>query len=194
MIHALVSIGTRSHSNRCAVLFHMSRRLISIVVWCDSDGLRIANKLVRTAFVFSLCIFFRFLSFVRKKYINFGVDKLALCIHALSLNVSMPRSTPSLFVGFSYLHDKGERVGKEARHNKGVYLTLCLRRNESSKFTIIKVLNLATVDVPGVIISFLCGYMLTIIVSLRMQCISVYIYLTGRIIISAWALTLSVQL
>ena len=63
----------------------------------------------------------------------------------------MPRSTPSLFAGFSYLHDKGERVGKEARHNKGVYLTLCLRRNESSKFTIIKVLNLATVDAPGVI-------------------------------------------
>mgnify|MGYP004562471761 FL=1 len=106
----------------------------------------------------------------------------------------MPRSTPSLFVGFSYLHDKGERVGKEARHNKGVYLTLCLRRNESSKFTIIKVLNLATVDAPGVIFSFLCGYMLAIIVSLRMQYILAYIYLTGRIIISAWALTLSVQL
>ena len=87
-----------------------------------------------------------------------------------------------------------EKRWVEARHNKGVYLTLCLRRNESSKFTIIKVLNLATVDAPGVIFSFLCGYMLAIIVSLRMQCISAYIYLTGRIIISAWALTLSVQL
>ena len=98
------------------------------------------------------------------------------------------------FCGLSHLHDEGERVGKEARHNKGVYLTLCLRRNESSKFTIIKVLNLATVDAPGVIFSFLCGYMLAIIVSLRMQCVSAYMYLTGRIIISAWALTLSVRL
>ena len=46
------------------------------------------------------------------------MDKLALCIHALSLNASMPRSTPSLFVGFSYLHDKGERVGKEGTPDK----------------------------------------------------------------------------
>ena len=159
----------------------------------DSGGFRIANKLVKTVFVFSLCIFFSFLSFVRKKYSNFGVDKLASCIRMLSLNASMPRSTPSLLrvITSAWQRRKG---GKEVRHNKGVYLTLCLRRNESSKFTIIKVLNLATVDAPGVIFSFLCGYMLAIIVSLRMQCVFAYIYLTGRIIISAWALTLSVQL
>ena len=159
----------------------------------DSGGFRIANKLVKTVFVFSLCIFFSFLSFVRKKYSNFGVDKLASCIRMLSLNASMPRSTPSLFAGYHICMTK-EKGWVEARHNKGVYLTLCLRRNESSKFTIIKVLNLATVDAPGVIFSFLCGYMLAIIVSLRMQCVSAYIYLTGRIIISAWALTLSVRL
>ena len=44
-------------------------------------------------------------------------------------------------------------AGNEARHNEGVYLTLCLRRNESSKFITIKVLSIATVDAPGVIIS-----------------------------------------
>lgn len=166
------------------------RRLASSVTHanfnCDESAIvavfRIANKLVKTAFVFSLCIFFCFLSFVRKKYSNFGVDKLASCIRTLRLNASMPRSTPSLFAGYHLCMTKEKRwVG--VRHNKGVYLTLCLRRNESSKFTIIKVLNLATVDAPGVIFSFLCGYMLAIIVSLRMQCVSAYIYLTGRIII-----------
>ena len=44
-----------------------------------------------------------------------------------------------------------EKGWVEARHNKGVYLTLCLRRNESRKFKVIIVLNLATVDAPGVI-------------------------------------------
>ena len=44
-------------------------------------------------------------------------------------------------------------MGSGARHNeKGVYLTLCLRPIESRKF-VFTVLNIATVDVPGVIIS-----------------------------------------
>lgn len=45
----------------------------------------------RNSFLACLCIFFCFLSFVRKKYSNFGVDKLASCIRMLSLNASMPR-------------------------------------------------------------------------------------------------------
>ena len=160
----------------------------------DSGGFRIANKLVKTAFVFSLCIFFSFLSFVRKKYSNFGVDKLASCIRMLSLNASMPRSTPSLFAGYHICMTKEK--GWVKRHDiikaftwRSVWDSL-----ESRKFKVIIVLNLATVDAPGVIISFLCGYMLAIIVSLRMQCVSAYIYLIGRIVISAWALTLSVRL
>ena len=160
----------------------------------DSGGFRIANKLVKTVFVFSLCIFFSFLSFVRKKYSNFGVDKLASCIRMLSLNASMPRSTPSLFAGYHICMTKEK--GWVKRHDiikaftwRSVWDSL-----ESRKFKVIIVLNLATVDAPGVIISFLCGYMLAIIVSLRMQCVSAYIYLIGRIVISAWALTLSVRL
>ena len=159
----------------------------------DSGGFRIANKLVKTVFVFSLCIFFSFLSFVRKKYSNFGVDKLASCIRMLSLNASMPRSTPSLFAGYHICMTKEK--GWVKRHDiikaftwRSVWDSL-----ESRKFKVIIVLNLATVDAPGVIISFLCGYMLAIIVSLRMQCVSAYIYLIGRIVISAWALTLSVR-
>ena len=42
-------------------------------------------------------------------------------------------------------------MGKEARHNEGVYLTLCLRQSGISQIHSIKVLNLATVDAPGVI-------------------------------------------
>ena len=56
-------------------------------------------------------------------------------------------------------------MGSGARHNeKGVYLTLCLRRAESCKFKI-KVLNIATVDVPGVIISTPCGIVQVIVAS-----------------------------
>ena len=105
LVRDLIPIGAPSHFICHAVSFQLQ---------CGGccGGFRIANKLGRTAFVFSLYIFFCFLSFVCKKYINFGVDKLALCIHTLSLNASMPRSMPSLFAGFSYLHDKGERVGR----------------------------------------------------------------------------------
>ena len=47
-------------------------------------------------------------------------------------------------------------IGRECesgRHMEGVYLTLCLRRFEIWQTFGIKVLNLATVDAPGVIIS-----------------------------------------
>ena len=50
-------------------------------------------------------------------------------------DASKPQSTPSLLQVFQ-LATKEVRVGNEARHNKGVYLTLCLRRTESRKFTI----------------------------------------------------------
>ena len=43
-------------------------------------------------------------------------------------------------------------MGRESRHNEGVYLTLRSWRIESSKFNN-PVMNVATVDVPGVIIS-----------------------------------------
>lgn len=87
------------------------------------------------------------------------------------------------FCGLSHLHDKGERVGKEARHNKGVYLTLCLRQLGISQIQSHYSLELSNGRCPGCDFSFLCGYMLAIFVSLRMQCVSAYIYLTGRIII-----------
>ncbi len=66
---------------------------------------------------------------------------------------------------FLWVHPykKGGWVGKEARHNKGVYLTLCLRPIESRKF-VFTVLNTATVDVPGVIISSRVVFVLAIIV------------------------------
>ncbi len=82
--------------------------------------------------------------------------------------------------------NQGGRVGNEARHNEGVYLTLCLRRIESRKFAI-KVLNIATVDVPGVIISTPCGLMQVIVVSLRMQRVLPYVPRMVWFFISAWA-------
>ena len=53
---------------------------------------------------------------------------------------------------------KKARVGNEARHNEGVYLTLSLRHTEIFQTISIKVLNLATVDAPGVIISIRCSF------------------------------------
>ena len=44
-------------------------------------------------------------------------------------DASKPQSTPSLLQVFQ-LATKEVRVGNEARHNEGVYLTLCLRRTE----------------------------------------------------------------
>ena len=117
----------------------------------DSGGFRIANKLVKTVFVFSLCIFFSFLSFVRKKYSNFGVDKWASCIRTFSFNASMPRSTPSLFAGYHICMTK-EKGWVEARHNKGVYLTLYSWRSETSQLSY-TVTNIAAVDVHGMCIA-----------------------------------------
>ena len=118
----------------------------------DSGGFRIANKLVKTVFVFSLCIFFSFLSFVRKKYSNFGVATSASCIRMLSLNASMPRSTPSLFAGYHICMTKAK--GWVKRH----YIIQVLTGRpvwdnlESRKFKVIIILNIATVDAPGAII------------------------------------------
>ena len=104
-----------------------------------------------------------------------------------------------------------------SRHNEGVYSTLCLRRVESCNISNL-FLNLATVDVPGVIISLLwrpCNHGLYLFghnlyclyrspksstsqkqnrqvrlsVLLRYRLLCV----RERLFISAWALTLSVQ-
>ena len=53
------------------------------------------------------------------------------------------------FCGLSHLHDKGERVGKEARHNKGVYLTLCLRQLGISQIQSHYSLELSNGRCPG---------------------------------------------
>ena len=86
-------------------------------------------------------------------------------------------------------------MGSGARHNeKGVYLTLCLRRAESCKFKI-KVLNIATVDVPGVIISTPCG-IVQVIVAYLLRC-NVIMYYVPRMVWFSYRrglLTLSVQL
>ena len=49
-------------------------------------------------------------------------------------------------------------MGKEARHNEGVYLTLCLRQSGISQIHSIKVLNLATVDALGCDYIIPCGF------------------------------------
>ena len=63
----------------------------------------------------------------------------------------------------------------EARHNEGVYLTLCSGQSVIAQITSIKVMDIATVDAPGVIIS--CHGLAMV-----------------WFFISAWALTLSVRL
>ena len=96
-----------------------------------------------------MCIFFCFLSFVRKKYSNFGVDKLASCIRMLSLNASMPRSTPSLFAGYHICMTKEKGWVKRHDINKGVYLTLCLRQLGISQIQSHYSLELSNGRCPG---------------------------------------------
>ena len=84
------------------------RRLVSSVTQanfnCGASAkvtvLSLTTSCLGLLFLASLCIFFCFLSFVRKKCSNFEVDKLASCIRTFSFNASMPRSTPSLFAGY----------------------------------------------------------------------------------------------
>ena len=67
-------------------------------------------------------------------------------------------------------------MGKEARHNEGVYLTLCLRHTEIFQTISIKVLNLAAVDAPGVIISTRVVSMQATIVPFRVRCVFAYTF------------------
>ena len=87
----------------------------------------------------------------------------------------------------------GQWVGKESRYIEGVYLTLCLRRVESCKFIIV-VSNMVNGRCPG------CDY-----IKIPWRPCKHRLYPVGRnqmcyiglfaalIIISAWALTLSVR-
>ena len=92
--------------------------------------------------------FFDFFSFVKKNIVLLKSDSLGWCIHTLHIHASMPQHTPSLFVG-SLLQTKEVRVGKEARHNKGVYLTLCLRQLGISQIQSHYSLELSNGRCPG---------------------------------------------
>ncbi len=97
-----------------------------------------------------VCIFFLFLSFVRKNYCIFEADNLVWCIRTLHSNASMPLFTPSLLW---VLHLRQRRLGgqKEARHNKRRLLDALFETDRNLANSLIVVLNLATVDAPGVI-------------------------------------------
>ena len=89
----------------------------------------------QNALVASFC--FHFLLLFGEIVISLRLDNLVNCIWILETNASVPLFTPSLLVGFMPAN-KGDRVGKEARHNEGVYLTLCLRHTGISQITVSK--------------------------------------------------------
>ena len=64
----------------------------------------------------------------------FATDNLAWCIHALCCNASMPQSMPRFL--WVQLASECGWVGKEERHNEGVYLTLCSWRTETSQLSL----------------------------------------------------------
>ena len=86
------------------------------------------RPLVLHSSLFVLHFIFLF-SFVRSEKMRYLCrwTSWRIVLQAHDADASKPQSTPSLLQVFQ-LATKEVRVGNEARHNEGVYLTLCLRR------------------------------------------------------------------
>ena len=86
----------------------------------------------------------------QEKYLNL-LQLFSLYVYLSISQYRQPdsqRRAESWEVQTTFLGISGQWVGRESRHIKGVYLTLCLRRVESCKFIIV-VSNMVNGRCPG---------------------------------------------